>query len=455
MNRVLKVILLSLFIIAILIVGSIGNNSVNTSDMPTESVSPSPHLKQKTLRLWHIWATDSDSNKIPFQKALEKWNNENPDIQITTEATESETYKIKIRTAIAVNEAPDIFFAWGAGFAKPFVDAGKVLALDNYLDENIFEKLEPEILKNFTYDDKIYGLPTFMIAGIFYCNTELFEKYKVKIPETYDELLEAVKSFRENNITPIAIGLKDGWPGIFYQNILAIRTAGIEKCIAALSKETSFFQPEFIESAERLITLIDTGAFHERCIQFTQHEAELMFLNGRVPMYYGGSWAAGSMDSESCPVKGKVAIRNFPVIEGASGDPNGFLGGAIDSFMISSSTVYKKDAVKALTSILEDFCKESYLAGAGIPAWKVEIDKSTVNPLAVEISNLLEDRDGFVLAWDTFLSGSDAETHINLVTDLFLRRIDAKEFAIKMQQLNMKNYTWRGRIYEKQIKIYR
>jgi len=439
MNRVLKVLLLGICIISILIAGSCGKKPVPAANSPdTASAAPSPREDHITLKLWHIWSTDSDSNKKPFQKALEKWKNENPEIGIITDATESETYKIKIRTAVAVNEAPDIFFAWGAGFAKPFVDAGKVLALDEYLDQDTLDKLQPGILKNFTYDGKIYGLPTFMIAGILYCNTELFEKYNVKIPETYDELLEAVRIFRENNITPMAVGLKDGWPGIFYQNILAIRTAGIEKCIAALSKEASFFQPEFIESAERLIKLIDAGAFHERCIQYTQHEAELTFLSGRVPMYYGGSWAAGSMDRIGCPVRGKVAVRNFPVIEGASGDPNGFLGGAIDSFMISASTMYKKEAVKALTSILVDFCEESYLAGAGIPAWKVDVDTSRVNPLAVEIMKLLEERDGFVLAWDTFLSGSDAQTHINLVTDLFLHKIDAEEFAIKMQQLNVK-----------------
>ncbi len=439
MNRVLKVILLSLCIFATIIICSCGGQPIDSATAHTASTPPPPQQEQITLKLWHIWATDSDSNKKPFQKALEKWNTDNPNIQITTDATESETYKIKIRTAIAVNEAPDIFFAWGAGFAKPFVDAGKVLALDNCLDKNTLNKLDPGILNNFTYDGKIYGLPTFMIAGIFYCNEELFNQYNVNIPDTYNELLEAVKVFRENKITPIAVGLKDGWPGIFYQNILAIRTAGIDKCNAALNKEISFFQPAFVESAERLITLIDAGAFDERCIQYTQHEAELTFLNGRVPMYYGGSWAAGSMDTDDCPVKDKIAVRNFPVIEGAAGDPNGFLGGAIDSFMISSSSNYKQESVEALTAILEDFCKESYLAGAGIPAWKVNVDTSRVKPLAAEIADLLETRDGFVLAWDTFLSGSDAETHINLVTDLFLNKINAEEFAKKMQQLNKTN----------------
>jgi raffinose/stachyose/melibiose transport system substrate-binding protein len=396
-----------------------------------------PGNEKIKLKLWHIWVTDSDSNKRPFEKVLAEWNRANPDIQIEAEAAESEAYKIRIRTAVAVNEAPDIFFSWGAGFAKPFVSAGKVLALDDYLDEETLDKMVPGSLENFTYDGKIYALPTFMIAGIFYCNQELFDKYDVKIPDTFDELLEAVRIFKENDITPMAVGLKDGWPGIFYQNILAIRTAGIEKTISALNKEITFYQPEFIESAKKLAELVEAGAFHSGSSQLTQYEAENTFIKGKVPMYYCGSWSAGTMERPNSLVKGKVVVKNFPYIEGAKGDRNGFLGGAIDNFMISSSTQYKNEAVTAMVEICQNLSRESYLAGAGIPAWKVDVDRSEISPLATEISDLIKDSEGFVLAWDTFLTGSDAQTHIELVTDIYAGKITPEKFAMEMQKLNI------------------
>lgn len=389
-----------------------------------------------TLKLWHIWVTDSDSNKRPFEKALADWNNAHPNIRIEADATESEAYKIKLRMAVAVNEAPDIFFGWGAGFARPFVEAGKILALDGYLDEETINKMVPGSLENFTYDGKIYALPTFLIAGIFYCNQQLFDKYNVKIPDTFDELLQAVGVFEKNHLIPMAVGLKDGWPGIFYQNILAIRTAGIEKTISALQKETSFYQPEFIESARKLTELIDAGAFYNNSSQLTQYEAENTFLKGKVPMYYCGSWSAGSMDRYDSPVKGKVVVKNFPVIEGAKGDPNGFLGGAIDNFMISSSTKHKEAAVTAMVEICRNLSRESYLSGAGLPAWKVDVDRSEVSPLSAQISDLLKDGGGFVLAWDTFLTGSDAQRHIELVSDIYAGKLTPEEFAREMQKLN-------------------
>jgi raffinose/stachyose/melibiose transport system substrate-binding protein len=167
------------------------------------------------------------------------------------------------------------------------------------------------MLDNFTYDGKIYGLPIYMIAGIFYCNTELFEQNEVKMPDTFDELLEAVKVFKAKGITPMAVGEKDGWTGMFYQNIISIRTAGVKLCNDALSNVTSFNRPEFAEGAEKLSELIKAGAFDNNCMNLTRDEAELDFNNGKCAMYYNGSWVAASLDDENCPVKGKILVRNF------------------------------------------------------------------------------------------------------------------------------------------------
>jgi raffinose/stachyose/melibiose transport system substrate-binding protein len=396
-----------------------------------------PEAKERiTLKLWHIWATDSEASKKPFEKALSQWNRENPDCVIEAEATENETYKTKIRTAVAVNEAPDIFYDWGAGFAKPFVEAGKVLPLDEYLEDGTKEKLIQGSLDHFTYDGKIYALPIYMIAGVFYCNQELFDRCGIKIPETYDELLEAVKSFKQNGVTPMTVGEKDGWPGIFYQNILAIRTAGTKLCNQALNKEASFDRPEFTESARLLTELIKAGAFDNHCMDLTRDESEADFKNGKAAMYYNGSWVAGSLNREDCPVRGKIVVRNFPVVGNGGGDREGFLGGAIDTFMISSGTRYKEEAARALKTIDESFCRESYLSGAGIPAWKLDVEETQVNPLAADISRMLKNSPGYVLAWDTFLTAPETQIHINLVADLFAGRRTPEEFSAEMQKLN-------------------
>jgi len=412
-------------------------DTIYSNQDSSESASTNLQQPKITLKLWHIWTTDSESNKKPFESALKAWNDANPNVKIQAEATENETYKIKLRTAMAVNETPDIFYSWGAGFAKPFVNAGKVLSLEEYLDDGTRDKLIPGSLDYFTYNGKAYGLPTYRIVGVLYCNKELFENNNLEIPTTFNELLDVVKVFKQKGIIPMTVGEKDGWPGIFYQNIIAIRTAGIKRCNAALNKQESFNQPEFIESAEKLQELIRAGAFDSRSMQLTRDESESDFKNGKAAMYYNGSWLAGSLEKEDCAVKGKIVVRNFPKFENSAGDQNGFVGGIIDTFMISSSTKYKEQSVKALKTISENFCRESFLAGASIPAWKLDnVDETKISPLALDISSLIKESSGFVLAWDTFLEAAETQTHIDLVAKLFSEKITPEDFAKEMQKLN-------------------
>ncbi len=394
-----------------------------------------PEDKTITLKLWHVWPTYDDANKRPLEKVINEWNNINPNIKIEAKATENEAYKLKIRTAVAVNEMPDIFYTWGAGFAKPFVEANKVLPLDEYLNDGTKDRITRGTLDYFTYDGKIYGLPIYLICGVLYCNEEIFERFNQPFPETFDQMLAQIKIFKSGGVIPMTVGEKDGWPGMFYQNILAIRTAGVELTNSALNNKAEFDRPEFVESARALQQMIKAGAFDPRCMNLTRNESEQDFKNGKVAMYYNGNWVAGSLDGDDSPVKGKIVAINFPGIENAKGDPNALLGGAIDTFMVSASTKYKEEAVKALKYVDENLCKESYLSGASEPAWKINLDNSE-SGLRSNIANLLKNSTGFVLAWDTILSSAEAEKHINLVAGIFEGKITPEEFASQMQEIN-------------------
>ena len=61
------------------------------------------------------------------------------------------------------------------------------------------------------------------------CNQELFDQYGLKIPETMDEMYEVSKVFVENGITPVSLGEKDKWPGLFPFGILALRYGGVDE----------------------------------------------------------------------------------------------------------------------------------------------------------------------------------------------------------------------------------
>ena len=51
---------------------------------------------------------------------------------------------------------------------------------------------------------------------------------------------------------------------------------------------------------------------------------------------------------------------------------------------------------------------------------------------------MVKESTGYVLAWDTFLEGADADTHKNLVAEIFAGTKTPEDFAKGMQKLNEK-----------------
>lgn len=129
---------------------------------------------------------------------------------------------------MASDEQPDIMLCYGGGFMKSFVDAGKVLPLDDYMDDFYKEHMKNDMQENFIFDGLQYGTCCTYWTGVLYCNQELFDRAEAKIPETYEELLDSVEKFRNAGIEPIALGMVNKWPGQQWINNFTIQLGGAE-----------------------------------------------------------------------------------------------------------------------------------------------------------------------------------------------------------------------------------
>lgn len=386
------------------------------------------------LSLWDIMVTEDESRAI--RPLIEKWNAENPNIQIVRDALDDDSYKTKLKTAIAANEAPDVFFTWGGGFSQPFVEAGKVLKLDDYISSDVKDQALGGSLSYVTYNDSLYGLPYGMWVGVLYCNKEMFDAQGLELPETFEDLLEAAAVFKENGVGAIGVGAAEKWVGMFYHNILAQRTAGADLANAALSGNAPYDSPEFIEAAKLLEDLVNADAFNNGYMGMDYEGAQNMFLQGQIPMFFQGNWVAGDCELDTNAVKGKVVARHFPYVKGHEDLKYDFLGGSVDSFMISSNTEHKEAAVKFLEYLAVELSDLGALEGMHLPVYKTDLDTSKFDRITKQIVDLTGDATGFTLAWDTFLVGDDAELHLDLVQEMFAGLKTPEEFSAAMQTIN-------------------
>ncbi|WP_026883295.1 extracellular solute-binding protein [Clostridium akagii] len=408
-----------------------GSMLLSLAGCQSSGASSSSTSDKVTLTFWNIATTDP--GKTAVNNVVKEWNEKNPNVQIKTSVTENNAYKTKIKAAIAGGDAPDIMYSWAGGFTKPFVDAGKILPLDSYLNDGTKDKMLPGALTNVTYNSKVYGLTYNQQAGALYVNKDMFDSNGIKIPTTFDELLTAVKAFRAKGITPMAVGEKDEWPGMWYFDMIALRMAGSQLSLDALNKKSSFDNPAFVNAAEKLQELVKAQAFDPGALSITRDDSTVQLTQGKIPMYFGGNFDAGTIDASA--MKGKIIAVKFPSITGGSSETNDYLGGGADCLLVNASTKDKADAVKAAKFLAQNLSSQFYLTGAGLPEWKYDdVDQSKIDPLSKQImSDIVTGSKASVPAWDLYLEGADAQNHQDLVAKIFGGQITPEEFAKQMQ----------------------
>lgn len=388
-----------------------------------------------TLNLWHIWASDTESSKAPFEKVLKDFQAAYPNIRLVVDATENEAYKTKIRSAVAGGQAPDVYFYWSGGTMKGFVDADALLPLDTYLDSATKGRILPGTLTNATFNGQVYGLPYSQAAGTFFVNQELFDQNGLKVPATWDELVSVCQAFLAKGITPFAIGAKENWCIAMYFDLLYLHQAGYKGTNAALSKTGPFNTPDTIEAARKLQQLVDMGAFGQGAMGISRDESEVPFYEGKVPMYVNGSWTIGNINRPDCVVRDKIKIYPFPAL-GPNGTIRDMTGGVSEIFVVNSKTRYKNEATTLVKFIAEHMATELYQVGAGLPTWQVSVDESKIDPLTKNLVELFKNVDTYTLWWDTLLEGADAQLYLNNLSAVFAKQVSPEQFATTMQTIN-------------------
>lgn len=386
---------------------------------------------EKKLTLWSI-ATESDNMHSSYLKAIEEWEEKHEGYKIKFETFENQSYKTKIKSAVAANELPDIFFTFGGGFSQPFAESGKVLPLDDYY-ENYKDLLPEAALKNQTYDGTIYGSTFTTPVSMMFYNKNIFEENNIKVPATYDELLTAVTTLKDAGITPIATSVKDTWVLGMLHDGLTLKSAGATKLQNALLKQEgqSYNDSDMLQSAKAIVELKEKGAFEEGATGLSNDEAVQPFLDGQAGMFFTGSWLGGDINTKSYD-KEAFGVAPIPVLNSENSSLSDFMGGASDTFMVAKSTKYPEVACDAAFEIAKYISKNAYLEGVAIPAWKVDYDDSEVEPMTKEIAGYTTEANSFTLWFDTLLPAEDANKYLELLQQLYTGGITPEEYVKAM-----------------------
>ena len=386
-----------------------------------------------TLKVSSIWSAETEANRAPMLKTIEEFEAAYPNIKLEIEWFEANAWKETGETLALSDSLPDVFYWNAGGVLWNLVGSGDILALNDYLTDDIMARMEPGLLVDMTFDGKVYELPYTKAASMLYCNTELFEKHNVKIPETWDELIAAIEAFKAAGVTPMTVGGADQWPTNMYTDIIALRFAGDEACRAAYYKTegATFMTQDWVDGMAAFKQLIDLGAFPEDAASLTRDESEVAYFAGEIPMYVHGQWFSGSLSPE---MQQKVVAVKFPAV--GKGYDNQYMGGAAEGFCVSSYTEHPDEAFTAAQFFAEHLSKNGYIAGAGLPAWKYDFSEYTnLNPVMAMIKEATSTADSMLLWGNTALTGEDATLIGVTVYDVLTGEITPEQWCEDMETI--------------------
>lgn len=389
--------------------------------------------EKKNLSLWVI---ETGKRLELWEAVLEKFEQENPDVEVELVQFPNDPYKQKLTMAMGKSNQPDVFHTWGGGWLKDFVNANHVMELTNDLDMSVFV---PSALANASFNDRIYGVPiAITIVPVFY-NKEIFEKFQITIPTTFDELLSVIDTLNEEKIIPFALANKTKWPGALIYMYLASRIADHHLFINAYERNGAGYNDNaYVEAGELIQQLVKRGAFNSdfNKLPFDTGQSRQLMYSGKAAMEIQTNAYINFIRNEAPEFEEKLGIFPFPVINGGDGKMTDLIGGVSPVLSISANTKYPKEAialVEALTSIeLAEQLSNETGAISAINGVRYS------DPFAQQFHEMLLNATYVQSYYDQVLPASLAELHKDTTQGLFGLSITPVEAAQQMEEMAQK-----------------
>ncbi|CAM5413122.1 sugar ABC transporter substrate-binding protein [Streptomyces tanashiensis] len=283
-----------------------------------------------TITFWG-WAKGS-------KDVVDAFNASHTDIQVKFEEIPSGTAGgyAKISNAVKAGNAPDLVSIEYSSLPE-FVSSGALQDIGDQFTEADRGKLLPQAVELTTLGGKSWAVPFDAAPQAFFYRKDLFAKYKVQVPTTWDAFKKAAEQVRKADAkTRIATFFPDdpttfeamAWQAGAQWFKAENDTWKIDTTDPATTKVTAYWQG-----------LLDAGLVHKNASFSPEWTGSLK--NGTTIGYLGASWGAGVLKGTLPEQDGKWAVAPIPTWDGKPA--SGMLGGT--SFAVTKDSKQKAAAV--------------------------------------------------------------------------------------------------------------
>ncbi len=294
-----------------------------------------------TLSVWS-WRPEDAAT---YRQMFDSFHKAHSNITVDFKPYKATDYNTILSTGLTQPGGPDVMQLRSYGGLQPLVQAHNLVALDGKVAGlSNFGKTSLDGARG-KADGKVYGVPLEMATFQTYYNKDIFAKYNLQPPTTWDQLISVANTLKQNGVTPFATSGKDNWLLPLYDDAFgATRYGGPDFEKKVLSGQATLTDPAYTAALGVLGQL--KPYFPKDMMGLGETDVQTLFATGKAAMIPEGSFALAPIKAINSKLN--LGVFNAPPPAGSPVDHPLQVGWVDASFGLNAKSKHQKEALELL-----------------------------------------------------------------------------------------------------------
>lgn len=242
----------------------------------------------------------NDGNALNYKNGYHEWERLTGNTVYDKSVLSDNSFKMRVLTDFETDSEPDVLFFFVGVDANPFIEAGKVVSIDEirsvypeYADNMILDQIPVSPV-----DGKTYAVPVNGYWEALFVNRDILKAAGVDMPGadyTWGRFIADCQKIKDAGYTPIAASL--GNIPHYWWEVCVFNHTSPQSHLTIPGGAGSEAGQAWTAGLEDLRFLYQAGFFPWNTLSATDDETFKMFMNGKAAFLVDGSWKLGGIVS--------------------------------------------------------------------------------------------------------------------------------------------------------------
>jgi ABC-type glycerol-3-phosphate transport system substrate-binding protein len=309
------------------------------------------------------WEPDQVDGTPWWDKITHGFEAQHPGVRIESNFVTFNQYLTTLAAMTAGNSLPDVFY--GHVKVAELGRAGLAVNYKTVFDDAFFKQFYPGPLKQFTFDNAVYGLPwTAQMFGIF-ANDRIMKELGLTVPNTWDDLIAEAPKITAAGYTPLAWGnLAHNVCPDFFLPLVTQEGGNVNELDDHTKPGVTWNSKPVVDALALLQRLSKAGVFLDGINGIDERPAWQIAYQGKAAMLFTGSQAPKVFNAEATKDwLDNYSVHKFPALTANAvhwaGDGSG------ESWVVNAKSPNKDLAVAFVKYMFQPDIYSAHIAGLG------------------------------------------------------------------------------------------